>query len=202
MEINEQELIERAQKGSREALGELASRYYEMVYAICLGVLRHREAARDVAQNVFIKLQREIKRFEGRSKFKTWLYRISVNASLDEVRKKKPAQSIDVTDASEDDDTAPIVMTDPSPGPHEQAAQQELRKILDKAIEELSPDHRSVLVLREWQDLSYEDIAEALDIEIGTVMSRLHYARKKLAEILKQHGHLDFLTAKAERKKS
>lgn len=178
------ELVQQARAGNQEAFGKLAGKYYEMVFAVAFGVLHHREMARDVAQEVFMKAQREISRFEGKSKFKTWIYRITVNASIDEQRRKKPSQSLDATDASDDEDEKPVIITDSSAGPREKAEHEELKKMVAAAIEKLSPDHRAVLVLREWQDLSYDEIAETLGLELGTVMSRLFYARKKLAEVL------------------
>ncbi len=180
-------LIRQAKAGDKVAFGKLVDRYYEMTFSLAYGVLHNHEAARDVAQDVFLKVYRDIHNFEGKSKFKTWLYRVSVNAALDEVRKKKPTQSLDATDVSDDDDEPPVIITDRSPGPRDKASQHELRKLMDQAIEQLSEDHRAVLVLREWQELSYEEIAETLGIELGTVMSRLHYARKKLGEILSQY---------------
>ncbi len=178
-------LVREAKTGDKAAFGKLVNKYYEMVYAVVFGVLHHREAAKDVAQEVFLKVFRELTGFEGKAKFKTWLYRVSVNAALDQVRKRRPSESLDATDKSADDDEPPVVITDKSPGPRDRAAQRELRVLLDQAIEQLSADHRAVLVLREWQELSYEEIAETLGVEIGTVMSRLHYARKKLGELLK-----------------
>ncbi len=178
------DLIREAKNGSQSAFGKLVTHYYDMVYAIAYGVLNHSEAARDTAQEVFLKAFREIRNFEGKSKFKTWLYRIAVNAAIDEGRKKRPLQSLDQGDDPEDETKPAITPVDHTPGPRDRAFQSELREILNRALEELSPDHRAVLVLREFQGLSYEEIAEALQIEIGTVMSRLFYARKKLAEIL------------------
>jgi RNA polymerase sigma-70 factor, ECF subfamily len=181
---SEDEILKRARGGDQAAFGKLVDRYYEMVYAVAFGVLRNRESARDVAQEAFIKAHRELPRFEGKSKFKTWVYRITVNAAIDEQRKRKrPVESLDATDAS-DDDSAPVIITDPSPDPSERAEQSELRTLIFKALDHLSPDHRAVLVLREYQGLSYEEIAETLGIEMGTVMSRLFYARKKMAEVL------------------
>ncbi len=178
------ELVRQAKAGKQEAFGKLADKYYEMVYAVAFGVLHHREAARDVAQEAFLKAHRELAHFEGKSKFKTWLYRITFNSAIDEQRRKRPAQSLDATDVSDDEDEAPVIITDTTAGPREKAEQSELKRVVAKALEELSADHRAVLVLREWQGLSYEEIAETLKLELGTVMSRLFYARKKLGEVL------------------
>ncbi len=177
-------LVTEAQKGSREAFGKLVTHYHDMVYGLAYGVLNHREAALDVAQDVFLKVFHEISRFQGKSKFKTWLYRISVNAAIDQQRKIRPSDSIDATDVSDEDGVAPLVLVDLKQDPSESAHQEELKKVVAKALDKLTPEQRAILVLREWQGLSYEEIAEVLAIEIGTVMSRLFYARKRLGEIL------------------
>lgn len=177
-------LVQKAKKGNRAAFGELANRYYEMVYVLAYGVVNNREVARDVTQDVFIKVYERLHKFDEKSKFKTWLYRVSVNAAIDQHRKKKPVQSIDVTDAAEESDRAPVVMTDTAPSPRDQAHQEELKARMKEALSKLSEDHRAILILREWQGLSYQEIAESLEIDHGTVMSRLFYARKKLGEVL------------------
>ncbi len=181
----DESLVRQAKTGDKAAFGKLVNKYYEMVYAVVFGILHHREAAKDVAQEVFLKAFRELVRFEGKAKFKTWLYRVAVNAALDEVRKRRPTESLDATDKAAEEDERPVVIPDRSLGPRDRTAQRELRELLDQAINQLTPEHRAVLVLREWQELSYEEIAETLGIEVGTVMSRLHYARKKLGEMLK-----------------
>lgn len=183
MQDPDSDLVLRARSGDRTAFGILVDRHYEMVYALAYGVLHEREAARDTAQEVFLKVFREIEKFEGRSKFKTWLHRVVVNAALDEGRRRRPAESIDRT--GEDDDRPRREITETGPGPRELASRREMRELVEEAMAKLSPDHRAVLVLREWEGLSYEEIAETLGIEMGTVMSRLFYARKRLEEIVK-----------------
>ena len=178
------DLVKQADSGNKQAFGELVNHYYQMVYAVAYGILNHHEAARDVAQEVFLKAFREIKKFQGRSKFKTWLYRIAVNAAIDQGRRRRPMESLDATDVSDEEDKPPVIIVDNHPGPREMASQSELRANIESALSELSPDHRAVLVMREWQELSYEEIADMLGVQIGTVMSRLFYARKKLAEVL------------------
>jgi RNA polymerase sigma-70 factor (ECF subfamily) len=184
-EGEEHRLIREAKKGSKAAFGKLTQQYYEMVYAVAYGVLHHAETAKDVTQEVFVKVFRNLGAFEQRSKFKTWLYRIAVNAALDEARKKKPVESLDTADADLEEEARPREIADQSLSPRERASQKELQERVRQALEELSAEHRAVLLLREWDGLSYEEIAETLAIEVGTVMSRLHYARKKLGEILR-----------------
>ena len=177
-------LVLRSKAGDQHAFGKLVTHYYQMVYGLAFGVLNHREKARDVAQEVFLKVFRQLPGFQEQSKFKTWLYRIAVNAAIDEQRKNRPTVSLDSTDESSDEDRAPVVLEDKGPSPRELAGQSELKEHLKRALEKLSADHRAVLTLREWQGMAYEEIADILGVEIGTVMSRLFYARKKLKEIL------------------
>lgn len=184
IEDPDKELVTKAQAGDKAAFGTLVNRYYEMVYAVAYGVLNNHELARDACQEVFIKAYKEIVRFEGKSKFKTWLYRVSMNASIDSHRKKHPMESIDATDVSDEEDKAPMIIVDDAPGPREMAWRAELSDLWKDALEQISADHRAVLLLREWDGLSYDEIAEILKVEVGTVMSRLFYARKKMAEIL------------------
>ena len=170
----DQDLIESAKGGNKAAFGKLVARHYNLVYAVAFGVLGQREEALDVAQEVFFKIFRELKQFQGQAKFKTWLYRISVNAAIDASRRRRPQEPIEEE----------FNLQAKQPSPREEASRRELHQLIEKALGLLNPEHRAVLVLREWQELSYEEIAETLQIEMGTVMSRLFYARKKLAEII------------------
>lgn len=179
-------LVRKAQQGDKAAFGKLVNQYHEMVYAISYGVVGNREGALDVTQEVFLKAFRTLEAFEGKSKFKTWLHRVTVNAAIDHSRKKRPMQSLDVHEDDEENDRMPIVVRETGLNPREKAEQEETTVLLKEALENLSPEHKAVLVLREYQGLSYDEIAESLGIELGTVMSRLFYARKKLAEILGQ----------------
>lgn len=178
-------LIRQAREGDQVAFGKLVKRYYEMVYAVAVGVLHHHEMARDVTQDVFLKVFRNLQQFEGKAKFKTWLYRVAMNAALDEARKKKPVESLEGQE-DEEGESRPMQIAAKNEDPIEKLSRQELAERMGKALESLSPDHRAILVLREWEELSYQEIADMLHLEIGTVMSRLHYAKKKLGEILKE----------------
>lgn len=180
------DLVKLAKAKDKAAFSKLVEKYYDMVYSLAYGVLSQRESALDATQEVFFKVFREIERFEGKSKFKTWLYRVSVNMAIDFKRRVRPADSIDATDTSGEDDEAPLIILDSGVGPRDGAIQKDRELKIRKALEGLSEEHRAILILREWQDLSYEEIAEVLSIEVGTVMSRLFYARKKLGEVLKQ----------------
>ena len=174
MEDPDQELIAQSRIGDKPAFGKLVSKYYDMVYAVAFGILRNREEALDTAQNVFIKVFREIQKFHGDSKFKTWLYRVAANAALDECRKKRPVEPIENESNFESREVSPL----------EAVSQLETRELIEGALNALSPEQRAVFIMKEWNELSYDEIAQTLQIEIGTVMSRLFYARKKMARAL------------------
>lgn len=169
------DLVRKAQDGDQSAFNTLFSKYYNMVYAVAYGVLSRREESQDVTQDVLIKVHRDIHKFKGDSKFKTWLYRVTVNASIDSVRRRKPAEPIENVGDSLATDTV---------DPRRAASQAELKERMQDALQKISAEHRAVLVLREWEHLSYEEIAETLELEAGTVMSRIFYARKALAKVL------------------
>jgi len=162
------------------AFQELVSRYHQKVFMVILGLLRNREDALEVAQETFLRAYRKIGGFQGGSSFYTWLYRIGVNLAIDAQRRQKRnrlefGESMDSATASQDE-----VARDPFAEVHD----RELRENLVRAINELTPEHKAVIVLRTVEGLSYKAIGEILGCSEGTVMSRLHYARKKLQDKL------------------
>ena len=180
MELTDWELVQKCQAGETSAFQELVSRYHQKVYMAILGLLRHRVDALEVAQETFFRAYRKINSFQGGSSFYTWIYRIAVNISIDAQRRQKRnpldfRESMDgVLDAQNE------VARDPFSDLHD----RELRENLVKAINDLTPEHKAVIVLRTIEGLSYKDIGEILGCSEGTVMSRLHYARKKLQDKL------------------
>jgi RNA polymerase sigma-70 factor (ECF subfamily) len=190
------DVIARARKGDHDAFRLLVERYQERAYRLALRVLRDEEAARDVVQEGFLKVYRSLDRFEGRSSFYTWLYRVVMNLCLDAKRRDRSGRH------AEWDETAPMEV-DPggadavaesarervSPAGHLERSQ--LRRVVADAIEELPDDARQTLMLREIEGLSYAEIAKCLGVPKGTVMSRLHNARKRLKEILLDSGRID-----------
>lgn len=180
MEPSDSELVKKCQAGETAAFQELVSRYHQKVYLMILGLLRNREDALEVAQETFLRAYRKIGGFQGGSSFYTWLYRIGVNLAIDAQRRQKRnpldfRESMDGVLESQDE-----VARDPFADVHD----RELREGLMKALNDLTPEHKAVIVLRTIEGLSYKDIGEILGCSEGTVMSRLHYARKKLQEKL------------------
>lgn len=179
-EDREAELIYRCQQGDQAALREIFDRYHQKVYRIAYGVLRQREDALDVVQEVFIKLFRSIKGFRGKSAFFTYLYRLAMNTAIDHSRRSKKAALISLNEEGG------VQLSDGvEKRPDHLAAQRELEGKVKWAIDQLPQDQKATLIYREIEELSYQEIAEVMGCSIGTVMSRLHYGRKKLQELLK-----------------
>jgi len=188
MAADERKLVRRARRGDEEAFRELMVRYRKKVYSIAYGVVRNPETALDICQEVFIKVHRYLKSFQGSSSFYTWLYRISVNLSIDYLRKQSRHDTVDYDDMllrrEPDDAEAHIVPTLLDQNPLEALDRKELSEQISNALDSLSPKHRAVLVLREVEGLSYEEISRIQKIQKGTVMSRLHHARKNIQRTL------------------
>lgn len=180
MNDKEAELISRCQQGDQLALKEIFDQYHKKVYRIAYGVVRHREEALDVVQEVFIKLFRSIKDFKGKSAFYTYLYRLAMNTAIDHSRKAKKATflSLDEEGSFQPSDSE-------EKRPDHIAARKEMEEKVRWAIDQLPQDQKATLIYREIEELSYQEIAEAMGCLVGTVMSRLHYGRKKLQDLLK-----------------
>jgi len=181
VEPSDGELIVRGRAGDREALQALAERYQGRILRVVVGMLRNSEDASDIVQEAFVRAFRNLGKFKGDSSFYTWLYRIAVNLTIDHRRKDGKRTMVEF------DENAPPATDVHGHGagrspfdPFEQVRNRELGRMIFAAIEELTPDHRAVILLREVEGLSYEEISQVLECSLGTVMSRLHYARKKL----------------------
>jgi RNA polymerase sigma-70 factor (ECF subfamily) len=186
------EVVERAKGGDRNAFGILVQRYQGRAYRLALRVLRDEELARDVVQDAFLKAYGSLDRFEGRSSFYTWLYRVVMNLCLDSKRRDRSGRHVEwseehtleaapappgASSAAENGDTPALRLE-----------RKEIREVMAQAIDALPEDARRTLQLREIDGLSYAEIAEGLGIPKGTVMSRLHYARRRLRLILEEMG--------------
>ncbi len=180
MNDQEAELISRCQRGDQGALKEIFDQYHQKVYRIAYGVLRQREDALDVVQEVFIKLYRSVKDFKGKSAFYTYLYRLAMNTAIDHSRRSKKASWVSL------DEEGRFQPTDGEENrPDHIAAQKEMERKVRWAMDQLPKDQKATLVYREIEELSYQEIAEVMGCSVGTVMSRLHYGRKKLQELLR-----------------
>lgn len=185
MEASDAALIERWRSGDERAFEELVARYEKRVYNLCYRMSGNADDAGDLTQEAFVRVYAALPNFRGQSSFATWLYRIATNICLDELRRRgrEPARSLDQPAPAEDGRLMPQT-ADPAAGPPEEIERAELRAAVLGGIAALQPDHRAVLVLRDLQGLSYEEIAAALGCSLGTVKSRLNRARLALKERL------------------
>ncbi len=185
--LSDSVLVERAGKGDSIAFSELVTRHYRRAVRVAFGLLKDRHDAEDVVQDAFARVYRRLGDFEGNSAFYTWLYRIVVNLSIDAIRKRKRERRVDIEDESarealkSGEDLWPRY-EDSHPG--QSAERRELGNKLQKAFAGLPEIHQAVILLREIEGRSYEEIAETLAIKKGTVMSRLFHARKSMQESL------------------
>ena len=180
MAYDEPGVISRCQQGDQEALRAIFEQYQKKVYRIAYGVVREREDARDIVQEVFIKLFRSIKNFRGKSQFYTYLYRMTMNTALDHVRKMKKTRA-----SSLDEEGSPQPTDEIEDRPDRIFYKKELEGKLKEALEKLPADQKATLIFREIEELSYQEIAGTMGCSIGTVMSRLHYGRRRLQELLR-----------------
>jgi RNA polymerase sigma-70 factor (ECF subfamily) len=186
--VSELDLVKRCQAGDTEAFDELVTRYRTRVFSMIYNMVHSEQDAWDLAQDSFLKAWKSIGRFRGQSSFYTWIYRIVMNVTIDWLRKKKiKGGDAEFDDAIQLREIDPASKTVPKTGalPHQAMEHGEIRARIEKAIGQLSPEHRAVILMKEMDDMQYHEIAEALGCSIGTVMSRLFYARKKLQSLLR-----------------
>src|ERR1043166_172600 len=188
VDVPELELVRRCQAGQSEAFDELVIRYRTRVFAMIYNMVHNEQDAWDLAQESFVKAWKSIKRSRPHSSFYPWIYRIVMNVTIDWLRKKQiKAGGAEFDDAVQMKDIDPASRTVPKadPLPHERMEHAEVRARIDRAIKQLSPEHRAVILMKEIEGMQYHEIAETLGCSIGTVMSRLFYARKKLQHLLR-----------------
>jgi RNA polymerase sigma-70 factor (ECF subfamily) len=189
----DQELVDRVRAGDQEAFRELFELYNRRAYAVALGVVKNQQDALDIVQDAFIKVHKHIGSFQGTSSFYTWLYRIVMNLAIDHTRKARHTTDFDdrvgLRDSAANQPLLPRIQ-DANPG--KTVVRKELSRQIQQALEELPEYHRAVIVLREIEGLSYEEMSRVLDVPKGTIMSRLFHARKKMQESLKAYLEGDF----------
>lgn len=187
--MTENELIKKCKKGNREAFDKLFEMYQQQVINIAYSMLSDREDALDAAQEVFVRVYRNIKSFKEQSSFTTWLYRITSNVCSDMLRKRqRSAKVISINQMS--DENKDIDIPDTSPTPEDNVFMNERQRLVRQAIDELREEYRVVITLCDIEDMNYDDIAEMLNLPKGTVKSRINRARAALKKKLAQKREL------------
>ncbi len=183
------ELVKRVQEGDSKAFRRLFDKYHRRAFAVAMGVVKNEDDALDAVQEAFVKVHKNIDKFQGSSSFYTWLYRIVMNVSIDHVRRTSRRKNLDFDERAlhEESEVAgdgALVPNVTNANPGKAALRRELGGAIHEALQELPEHHRAVIVLREVEGMSYEEMAEALEVPKGTVMSRLFHARKKMQAAL------------------
>ena len=183
----ESEVVSAAKAGDAVAFEELVRRHGDKMFRRALSMMRDEDTALDMTQMAWIKAWKRLTQFQGDSSFATWMTRVTINVCLDHIRKAKRwkfAESIEDMEENSGgiERKLPIVEVNPT----ERLEREELKKKIDKALAQLSEGHRAVIVMHTFEEMAYKEIAESMDCSIGTVMSRLFYARRNLASILKR----------------
>jgi len=181
------ELVAQSQAGDYRAFEDLVKRHRGRVYAMIQNMVKNEADAWDLSQEVFVKVWKALPKFEARAKFSTWLYRVVHNVVYDWMRKRKLKVAGEFDDQlMKDSQIAVGARTAPTQEARPDVAlkNEELREKIEAAMSKLSPEHQEIVLLREVQGMDYKEIAEVMEISIGTVMSRLFYARKKLQGLL------------------
>ena len=187
---DDKELVARCQAGDRNAFRQLFVRYHRRAYGLALGVVHNPDTALDVVQEAFLKAHKHMDSFEGSSSFYTWLYRIVMNVAIDHLRKQQRSPTVDYDDAVahlEEEAAAGEEAILPQllhGNPAKEFQRKEMREKIEVALAKLSPNHRAVLVMRELDGLSYEEMAKVMKCSKGTIMSRLFHARRNMQKYL------------------
>jgi RNA polymerase sigma-70 factor (ECF subfamily) len=189
--VEEQVLLKKSQEGDIAAFEKLIEGYQKRVFNIAYRLVGNYDDASELAQEVFIKVFKSLRKFKGQSSFSTWVYSITKNVCFDELRKRKNKKIVYIDeDIKYDNNEMQRQIEDDRPQPDIIAEKNEVKKIVHEAIQELSQDHRIVIVMRDIQGFSYEEIARILNCPEGTVKSRINRARLSLKQILQKNEEL------------
>jgi len=183
-EMDDPALVAAAKRGRMDAFEELVARHRDKVYARAYSMMRNEDEAIDLSQEAWVKGWQRLKQFQGEASFVTWITRIVINLCLDQLRKQKRVRAESIEQLDEELGGVERQMPIVNPNPTDKLERIELRQRIDRALGQLSYEHRTVLVLHEFEELEYKEIAKRMECSIGTVMSRLFYARRKMAALL------------------
>ena len=187
--MTEQELVEEARRGSQEAFEQLVLDNQNRVYSLALRLVEDREEAADLSQEAFVRAWQGLARFQGASSFSTWVYRLTTNLCIDHLRKKKRREAVEPAVSLDDQESGWAEPADRESDPQLALERSERVRALARGLERLPGWQRQALELREISGLSYQEIGQALDIDLGTVKSRIARARLNLRKILLEDGN-------------
>jgi RNA polymerase sigma-70 factor (ECF subfamily) len=182
--LSDEDLVLAAQKGDMSAFEELVARHRDKIYARAFSMVRNEDEALDLSQEAWVKGWQRLAQYQGEASFATWMTRIIINLCLDQLRKQKRQRAESIEELNEEAGGLERLMPVTMPNPAANLERDELRGRIDHALEQLSPEHRAVLVLHEFGGMEYKEIAAQMGCSIGTVMSRLFYARRRMASLL------------------
>ena len=183
----EQELVALAQKGDQDAFARLVEANQGKIYTLTLRMTGNPDDGAELAQEAFLRAWKGLPGFQAESSFSTWLYRLASNACVDLLRREGRHRA--AAGLSLDDEELNLDVPDPARSPQDEAERRELRESIDRGLAALSPEHRQVLVLREIHQLRYDEIADVLSLDVGTVKSRISRARRQLRKFLLECGN-------------
>ena len=184
---DDRSLVRAAQRGDAQAFRALVTKYQRRVYPLALGMVRDSDEAMDITQETFVRVHRYLPSFKGDSSFFTWTYRIATNLSLDSARRRGRSERVEMDEQDAEIESRMDPASAALAGPQRAALNEELKGKIEEALATLSENHRAILLLREVEGLSYEDLARTLGIRKGTVMSRLFHARLKMQRKLREY---------------
>ena len=195
----EQQWIAQARQGDQDAFAQLVYLYEKRIYALALRMCGNPEDAAEAAQEAFLAAWQGLPFFRGEASFSTWLYRLASNSCVDLLRRE--GRHRQAAGPSLDDEAVSPSVPDPGPGPQETAERRELRRQIEAGLAALSPEHRQVLILREIQQLSYDEISRILELDLGTVKSRISRGRRQLRNFLLSTGNFSSFAASKKTEK-
>ncbi|RHR10379.1 winged helix-turn-helix transcriptional regulator [Pseudoflavonifractor sp. AF19-9AC] len=187
--VTEQELVSAAKAGDQQAFEQLVLDNQNRIYSLAVRLVGDREEAFDLAQEAFVKAWQGLPSFQGESSFATWIYRLATNVCIDYLRKQKRRRQVESEVSLDDEELSWTEPADWSQDPHRQLERSEQGRALARGLEALPEQQRQILVLRELSGLSYQEIAEKLNLDLGTVKSRIARARMALRKILAEDGN-------------
>ena len=197
---DEQNIIRQVIEGNSDAFEALVLDNQTQVYNLCLKMTGNEEDAFDLSQEAFLKAYTNLSKFRGESKFSVWLYRLTGNICIDFIRKKRRLRESSLSSDGDDGDDAEFQIPDDRFSPETELEKKELNRAVNEGLLQLPAEYREILILRELNGLSYDDISKALALDIGTVKSRIFRARKKLCMILLRHGNIADLVSSYKKK--